>query len=73
MASGQNEVMKKVPVQVRPSETFTARVDGNVFISLSNSSRGFFHRVIKEGAINSAPRVKELLSSDNRAAARDQA
>lgn len=39
---GQNVVMEKVTVQVCPAETVTARLDGNVFISLSNSSRDFF-------------------------------
>lgn len=39
---GRNMVMEKVTIQVRPTETFTARLDGNVFISVSNSSRDYF-------------------------------
>lgn len=38
----QNVLTEKVTVQVWPSKTVTARLDGNVFISLSNSSRDYF-------------------------------
>lgn len=38
----QNMVMEKVTIQVRPTETVTACQDGNVFISVSNSSREYF-------------------------------
>lgn len=65
--------MEKVTVRVCPSETFKARLDGNVFISLSNSSRDCFMGVIKQGVINTAPQVKELLSSDTHGEARDWA
>lgn len=65
-------VMEKVTVQIRPSETVTVRLDGNVFISPSNSSRDCFMGVIKQGVINTVPQVKELLSSDTHGAAWDQ-
>lgn len=42
LAPRQNMVMEKVTIQVRPTETVTARLDGNVFISVSNSSRDYF-------------------------------
>lgn len=40
--------MEKVTTQIRPTETFTACVDGNVFISVSNSSRDYFMGVVKQ-------------------------
>ena len=39
---GQHAVMRKLTVPLWASETFTALLDGNVFISPSKSSRDIF-------------------------------